>query len=101
MRSPDRKKLLRSLEDELNGVELYRALSEAEKNPKLAEVFRRIAMAEQGHADHLAGMLKKSGVEIPRYVPSFRTRVLGWIAKKFGVGLVLPTVLSLEYADST
>ena len=101
MKPLDKEKLCRSLEDELNGVALYRALADAEKNPNLAEVFRRIADSEQRHADHLAGMLRKSGVEPPEFGTSWRTRVLGWLANRFGVGLVLPTVFSLENADST
>src|SRR5262245_7325263 len=100
MKPIDPQMLLESFEDELNGVALYRALSEAEDNPKLAEVYRRLSETEQKHANHLAAMLRKQGIEPPRHRISFRTRILAWLAMTFGVRLVLPTVLSLENQDS-
>jgi VIT1/CCC1 family predicted Fe2+/Mn2+ transporter len=82
--------------DELNGVMLYNALANNEKNAKLAEVYRRMAVAEQHHADEWLRRLKAEGVQVPPFKPAFRTRMLAWMAKRFGVGLVLPSVTAME-----
>ena len=44
------KQLLEYRDDERNSATLYRALAEVEKNPKIAEVYRRLATTEEGHA---------------------------------------------------
>lgn len=41
------------LQDELDGVALYRGLADAETNPKIAEVHRWLADVEQRHADEV------------------------------------------------
>src|SRR4030043_272532 len=41
---------LASLNDELNGAYLYDALTQAEKDPRLAEVYRRMAAVERKDA---------------------------------------------------
>jgi len=45
-------------EDERNSATLYRALADAEKNPKIAEVYRRLAATEESHANTWAAKLK-------------------------------------------
>ena len=37
---------------------------------------------------------------MPTFTPSWRTRTLGWIARRFGTASVLPSVQSLERADT-
>jgi VIT1/CCC1 family predicted Fe2+/Mn2+ transporter len=37
---------------------------------------------------------------VPAYHPSWRTRLLSWLARRFGPGLVLPTILGAEKADT-
>ncbi len=44
---------LACLNDELNGAYLYDALSKAEKDPRLSEVYRRMAAVERNHGDYL------------------------------------------------
>jgi rubrerythrin len=50
------------LQDELNAVVLYNALANNEKNPKLAEVYRRMAVVEQHHADEWTSRLQATSV---------------------------------------
>lgn len=92
--------LLKHLQDELDGVALYRALADAESNPKIAEVYRRLADVEQRHANEWIVQLKAAGVTPHTFQPSWRTRTLIWLAGRFGVQMVLPTVTSLEQIDS-
>ncbi len=87
---------LASLDDELNGVALYTALSEVEKDARIAEVYRRMAEVEQRHAGTWAKSLKATGVAVPAFRPSWRTRLLGGLARRFGTAAVLPTIMGME-----
>ncbi len=100
MNSNDTRRLLDNLQDELNGVALYQALADAEKNPKIAEVYRRLAAVEQRHADTWAERLRAAGTTVPPVHLTWRTRALSWLARRFGVDLVLPSISSLEQIDS-
>jgi VIT1/CCC1 family predicted Fe2+/Mn2+ transporter len=91
---------LASLNDELNGAYLYDAIAQAEKDPRLAEVYRRMAAVERKHAAIWVDRLKESGVAIPSYKPNWRSRTLAWAAKHLGVGAVLPTVIGNERKDT-
>jgi len=84
------------LQDERDGVALYEQIAQAEKDPKLAEIYRRMAQVEQRHADALLGQLRTAGVPVPVFKPSFRTRTLGWLARRLGVSVVLPSISTLE-----
>jgi len=88
------------LDDERNGAALYRALADAERDEHLAAVYQRMAAVEQRHADVWIKKLTEAGVAIPPFRPSFRTRALSFLARRFGVTLVLPTITELEQKDS-
>src|SRR5262249_27244291 len=90
---------LANLRDELDGSALYNALADAEENPKLAEVYRKIAAVERRHAGIWRKRLEDAGVPVPECKTSWRTRTLIWLARRLGVSAVLPTVLSLENSD--
>jgi vacuolar iron transporter family protein len=96
----EKETLLINLANEQNGVILYSALAEAEKNPNLAEVYKRLAATEKRHVDTFTAKLKAAGVGVPEFRPSWRTSTLIWLAKRFGVKAVLPTVMSMESAAS-
>jgi VIT1/CCC1 family predicted Fe2+/Mn2+ transporter len=91
---------LASLNDELDGAYLYDALAQAEEDPRLAEVYRRMAAVERKHADIWIERLKVAGIPIPSFTPNWRSRTLAWAAKHFGVGAVLPTVIGNERKDT-
>ena len=88
----DTKQMLGSLQDERDGVTLYSALAELEKSPQLAEVYRRLAAVEGRHAERWEAQLAAAGVAVPPYKPAWRTSTLIWLARRFGVGFVLPSV---------
>jgi hypothetical protein len=89
----------RNFQDEVDSAALYLALAETETSPELREVFRRLAEMEQQHAEFWRQKLSEAGLAIPTARPSWRTRVLIWIARRFGPALVLPTVTAREWAD--
>ncbi len=96
----ERDRLVENLVDELNGAALYDSLAVAEKDTRLAEVYRRLATVERRHADRWRRKLEESGESLPDFRPSWRTRTLGWLARRFGTSIVLPSVQSLERADT-
>ena len=100
MASLEGSQALAHLQDERDGATLYRALAEVEKNPKIAEVYRRLASVEDRHANSWRERLQAEGITAPPYRPSWRTSTLIAIARRFGVGTVLPTISSLEQVDS-
>lgn len=75
---------------------LYQELAKAETNTRLAELYRRMAETEQRHAALWAERLRAAGQSVPTYVPGWRIRVLIWMAKRFGVNAVLPTIATME-----
>jgi VIT1/CCC1 family predicted Fe2+/Mn2+ transporter len=59
-----------------------------------------MAEAEKRHAATWENKLKEKGMRLSEYRPSWRTRVLAGVARRFGPGVVLPTILGLEQSDS-
>ncbi len=89
-----------NLQGEVDGAAIYRSLAESESDPKLAEVFRRLAAVEEAHGEFWRGRLgAKAGSRLPD--PSFRARMLAWLARRFGPGFVIPTLAAAETRDSS
>ena len=98
--SSGRKRYLVNWRDEIDSAALYRALAELESDPRLADVYRRLAAAEERHAGFWEGKLRAAGARVPERRPGWRTRLLIALARRFGTQLVLPTLNDLERADS-
>ncbi len=96
----DTRRLRANLQGEVDGVALYQALAAAETDPNLAEVFRRLAAVEGAHAEFWRRKLG-AGASGLRLGPSFRTRALAWLARRFGPAFVLPTIAAAEVRDSS
>lgn len=93
----DIKRYRDNLQGEIDGAYLYETLAKFEPDPKLAEVYKRLAAVERRHAKVWADKL---GVQVPPVLkPGWRTRILGWLSKTLGTQSVLPTVISLEKRD--
>lgn len=99
--SPDLARYRANLQDEIDSATLYRVMAEAERQPALAEVYRRLAAVEEKHARFWAERLRAAGVPVPEPHPGWRTRVLAWAARRFGPQVVLPTVVGLESGDTS
>lgn len=91
---------LASWQDEIDSAALYRALSETEENPELSRVYARLAEVEEEHATFWEEKLREAGQEIPPRRVGWRSRTLAMLARRFGPQLVVPTISSLEQADS-
>jgi VIT1/CCC1 family predicted Fe2+/Mn2+ transporter len=89
-----------NLQGEIDGAAVYRALAESESDPKLAEVFRRLASVEEAHAEFWRGRMGAKGAK-SRPAPSTRARILAWMGRRFGPGFVIPTLAAAEARDSS
>jgi VIT1/CCC1 family predicted Fe2+/Mn2+ transporter len=90
-----------NLQDEIDGVALYRALAEVDPDPALAGIYGRLADAEERHAALWRAKIREAGGTLGPERPAWRTRVLIALARRFGPGLVLPTIAGREEADRT
>ncbi|NTV37074.1 MAG: rubrerythrin family protein [Anaerolineaceae bacterium] len=90
------KKYQQFLDDERNSTALYQSLAENEKDPRLAEIYRRMAAVEVKHADHWISMLKEAGQPISEFKPSSHTKLLSWLGKRFGANMVIPSIQAME-----
>jgi VIT1/CCC1 family predicted Fe2+/Mn2+ transporter len=95
-----RRRYIANLQGEVDGAALYRTLAETEKNPQLAQVYRRLAAIEEAHAEYWKNHIAAIDQQVPKLWPGFRARALGWLARRFGPAFVLPTVDTLEHLDS-
>ena len=88
-----------NLQGEVDSAALYRALADAEANPQIAQIFRRLAAAEEAHAEFWRKELARLGARLPMLRAGWRTRFLIRLARWFGPTFVLPSIASLERAD--
>jgi vacuolar iron transporter family protein len=95
-----RRRYAANLQGEVDGAALYRTLSKTEQNPELAQVYARLGAVEEAHAEFWKRKIEGIGQRLPTLSPSFRTRALAWLARRFGPAFVLPTVNTLEHLDS-
>jgi VIT1/CCC1 family predicted Fe2+/Mn2+ transporter len=98
--SADIKRHLANWQDEIDSVALYGALADLEDDLRLADVYRRLAAAEERHAGFWEDKLRAAGARAPAPRPGWRTRLLIALARRFGNQLVLPTLNDLERSDS-
>jgi vacuolar iron transporter family protein len=89
-----------NLQGEIGGAALYRALAESEADPRLSEVYRRLAAVEEAHAEFWRKQLARFGAKPGTLRPDWRTRALAWLARRFGPQFVLPVIGALERRDS-
>lgn len=88
-----------NLQHEIDGAALYRVLAEIEQQPELKQVYARLAETEDAHARHWEEKLRAAGASFPTR-PGWRSRTLGWLARRFGPQFILPTITGLEESDS-
>jgi VIT1/CCC1 family predicted Fe2+/Mn2+ transporter len=86
-----------NLQDEVDGAAVYSALADAEQDPNLAKIYRRLAAVERAHAEFWHSRLDRAA----NLTPSFRARSLSWLARRFGPSFILPTMAATEERGST
>jgi vacuolar iron transporter family protein len=85
-----------NLETEIDGIAIYRMLAEAERNPERKAIFEQLAEVEFAHERVFREKLREAGVRPTERGPSIRARMIGFLARMFGVRAVLPIVRNME-----
>ncbi|MCU7490225.1 MAG: rubrerythrin family protein [Ignavibacteria bacterium] len=89
-----------NLQAETNSSALYRVLAETETKEELQKVYLRLAETEEKHASFWREQILKAGGKDPLVKPDWRTKILIFLAKKFGPQFVLPTLVEMEETGS-
>ncbi|MBW3603003.1 MAG: VIT1/CCC1 family protein, partial [Actinobacteria bacterium] len=100
-RARDVERYRENLQDEVDSAAVYRGMAESEDSPQLADVYRRLAAAEERHAAFWRERIERAGGTTPPSRPTRRARALRWLAHRGGAGLVLPTVAATERRGQT
>src|ERR1700674_3485805 len=97
----EQRRLKDNLQGEVDGAAVYAALAEAEKDPNVASIYRRLAAVERAHAEVWRSRLDRATRTHTTLTPSFRARGLSWLARRFGPSFVLPAIAAGEARDSS
>jgi len=89
-----------NLQGEIDASSTYRALAAIEAQPQIQEVYNRLAGIEERHVEFWAQKLAEAGAPVASRSPSFRARVMIWLARKLGTSMVLPTLVAGEKSAS-
>ncbi len=84
------------LADEIDAAYLYRKLADVEPDPKRRNLFERLAEVEDRHVQQWRRLFEEHNRAIPESRISRKTKLLAWIARKFGPKTVLPWILAEE-----
>ena len=95
-READIRRLQANLDDEIDGIAVYRLLAAAERDPERRRVLEELAQVEERHADVWRSKLRDAGVPPREHGPSLKVRLIGEAARRFGVPSVLPIVRGME-----
>lgn len=87
---------LHHLQDEADAAYLYRELASLELNPDKAKIYDQLAKVEDRHVQVWVKVLKESGFEPVVPKPGVRPRIMAWLARRFGPGFLLPSLLEEE-----
>jgi vacuolar iron transporter family protein len=96
----DVKRYLANRQKEIDGAALYAALAASERQPQMAEVYRKLAASEEKHAAAWERKLQEVKVPVAPRRLSWRTSLMILLARRFGAQFILPTITANERADS-
>ena len=86
-------------QDEIDSAARYRAMADVEGRAGVATVYRDLATMEERHAAFWEKQLADAGAPAGPRRTGWRRRVLVWLTRHFGAGLVLPTVATAEHRE--
>ncbi len=88
-----------NLQGEVDAIALYTQLAALEHTPTLKDFYTRMAATEEVHASVWRARLREAGQDPAAVNVGWRTRVLMSVARRFGPGLVVPTIAERESAE--
>jgi vacuolar iron transporter family protein len=86
-------------QDEVDSAAEYGAMAASEPDPKIAKVYSNLAKMEEDHIAFWEERLRSAGGRVGERRPSWRSRVVVWIARRLGPIAVLSTIAAKEAAD--
>jgi vacuolar iron transporter family protein len=86
-------------QDEVDSAAEYRAMAESEPDPKISKVYSNLASMEEAHIAFWEDKLRSAGEQVGERRPSWRSRVVAWIARRLGADAVLSTIAAKEAMD--
>lgn len=86
--------------DERNSAMLYQTLAELEKDERLSGVYTRMAETELKHARSWVEKLAAKGKPEPVFKPTWRTRTLIRLGRRFGPTMILSAMENMERTGS-
>ncbi len=89
-------RMRKNLDGERDAIFLYGKLAEAEPNPGIAEVYRKLAETERRHADLWERKLIEAGAPPGAFKPSWRARMNARLAARFGAQAVIAQIAKVE-----
>lgn len=92
-------RLLCNWRAEQDSAALYAALAALERDPQQSGIYQDLASAERRHAVFWEQRLRSAGQAVPAFRASARTRILIQLARRFGIGFVVPSVIAREMKD--
>ena len=92
----DLKRYRRYLNEETDGIFIYRELAAIEQDETLRDVYERLAEVEIKHLELWQEQLRKAGADDSVARPSYRARVMMAIARRFGAAVVIPVIKTFE-----
>ncbi len=87
--------------EEVNAAFLYRVAAELEEDESIAGVYVRLAETEEKHAALWREKLEGVGAAIPSTEPELRSRILAWLARRMGPGVLAQVMASTEMSGRT
>jgi VIT1/CCC1 family predicted Fe2+/Mn2+ transporter len=97
MKSADVRRYLGNWQAEIDSTEQYLAMAAHEPDPATARVYQTLADMERKHVEFWETRLKAAGHTPGPRKPSWRARLLVFMARRWGARSVLETVASSEY----
>jgi vacuolar iron transporter family protein len=95
----EQRRLLGNWRAERDSAVLYAALARLAPDAEQRSLYLELTDSERRHADFWEERLRALGVPIPAFRPSARTVILTHLARHFGTGFVVPSVITREMRD--
>lgn len=86
-----------NIRGEVDGAFLYRRLADLTEDPRLREIYTRLAEAEERHAVFWEAKLTAGGAKVPLRRVSWRARLLAWAGGRMGSSTILSAVAGNEH----
>ena len=84
------------LQEEVDGIYIYRSLAAIEPDENLRGIYGELIGTEERHLELWQEQLRAAGVDATPGGPSMRSRILMWMARRFGSDVVLPVIKTFE-----